>query len=426
MLNSLSDAKIAIIGLGYVGLPLAVEFGKKYQTLGFDINQARIDELKSGTDNTLEVSDEELSATKELSFSCTVEELKNSNIYIITVPTPIDEHKQPDLTPLVKASEMLGKVVNKGDILIYESTVYPGATEETCIPAVEQVSGLVFNQDFYAGYSPERINPGDKEHRVTNILKVTSGSTPEVATIVDELYRSIIIAGTHKASSIKVAEAAKVIENTQRDVNIALINELSIIFNKLDIDTLEVLEAAGTKWNFLPFRPGLVGGHCIGVDPYYLTHKAQSVGYHPEMILAGRRLNDGMGAYVVSQLVKNMLHKRIQVEDANVLVMGLTFKENCPDLRNTKIVDVVSELKEYNMNVDITDPWCSSEQAEHEYGLSLVEEPKLNSYDAIILAVSHNEFKALGVDKIRALGKNSHVLYDLKYVLPKDSVDMRL
>jgi len=426
MLKSLSDAKVAIIGLGYVGLPLAVEFGKKYQTLGFDINQARIEELKNGTDNTLEVSDEELATTKDLSFSCTVEELKSANVYIVTVPTPIDEHKQPDLTPLVKASEMLGKVVSIGDIIIYESTVYPGATEETCIPAVEKASGLVFNQDFYAGYSPERINPGDKEHRVTNILKVTSGSTPEIATIVDDLYRSIIIAGTHKASSIKVAEAAKVIENTQRDVNIALINELSIIFNKLNIDTLEVLEAAGTKWNFLPFRPGLVGGHCIGVDPYYLTHKAQSVGYHPEMILAGRRLNDGMGAYVVSQLVKNMLHKRIQVEGANVLVMGLTFKENCPDLRNTKIVDVVSELKEYNMNVDITDPWCSTEQAEHEYGLSLTKDPKLNSYDAIVLAVSHNEFKALGIDKIRALGKTDHVLYDLKYILPKASVDMRL
>lgn len=426
MIRDLKDVKIAIIGLGYVGLPLAVEFGKKYQTLGFDINKARIDELKSGTDNTLEVSDEELASTKNLSFSCEVEELTNSNVYIVTVPTPIDGHKQPDLTPLIKASEMLGKVVGKGDIIIYESTVYPGATEEACIPVVERVSGLTFNQDFYAGYSPERINPGDKEHRVTNILKVTSGSTPEIATIVDDLYRSIIIAGTHKASSIKVAEAAKVIENTQRDVNIALINELSIIFNKLNIDTLEVLEAAGTKWNFLPFRPGLVGGHCIGVDPYYLTHKAQSVGYHPEMILAGRRLNDGMGAYVVSQLVKNMLHKRIQVEGANVLVMGLTFKENCPDLRNTKIVDVVSELKEYNMNVDITDPWCSTEQAEDEYNLSLTDEPKLNSYDAIILAVSHNEYRAMGADEIRALGKSNHVLYDLKYILPKGSVDMRL
>ncbi|KXJ51399.1 MAG: Vi polysaccharide biosynthesis protein VipA/TviB [Colwellia sp. Phe_37] len=426
MINNLNDVKIAIIGLGYVGLPLAVEFGKKYQTLGFDINKGRITELQQGTDSTLEVSDEELAATTNLTYSCEVADLKTANVYIVTVPTPIDEHKQPDLTPLIKASEMLGKVVNKDDIIIYESTVYPGATEEACIPVVERVSGLVYNQDFYAGYSPERINPGDKEHRVTNILKVTSGSTPEIATLVDDLYRSIITAGTHKASSIKVAEAAKVIENTQRDVNIALINELSIIFNKLNIDTLEVLEAAGTKWNFLPFRPGLVGGHCIGVDPYYLTHKAQSVGYHPEMILAGRRLNDGMGAYVVSQLVKNMLHKRIQVEGANVLIMGLTFKENCPDLRNTKIVDIVSELKEYNIKVDITDPWCSSEEAEHEYNLSLTEQPNTDHYDAIILAVSHNEFKAMGVDNIRALGKSNHVLYDLKYVLPKESVDMRL
>ncbi|UUO23067.1 Vi polysaccharide biosynthesis UDP-N-acetylglucosamine C-6 dehydrogenase TviB [Colwellia sp. M166] len=426
MISNLNDVKVAIIGLGYVGLPLAVEFGKKYQTLGFDINKSRITELQQGTDSTLEVSDEELAATTNLSYSCEVADLESANVYIVTVPTPIDEHKQPDLTPLIKASEMLGKVVSKGDIIIYESTVYPGATEEACIPVVERVSGLVYNQDFFAGYSPERINPGDKEHRVTNILKVTSGSTPEIATVVDNLYRSIIIAGTHKASSIKVAEAAKVIENTQRDVNIALINELSIIFNKLNIDTLEVLEAAGTKWNFLPFRPGLVGGHCIGVDPYYLTHKAQSVGYHPEMILAGRRLNDGMGAYVVSQLVKHMLHKRIQVEGSNVLIMGLTFKENCPDLRNTKIVDIVSELKEYNINVDITDPWCSSEQAEHEYNLSLTDQPKVNHYDAVILAVSHNEFKAMGVDNIRALGKANHVLYDLKYVLPKESVDMRL
>jgi len=426
MTRDLNDVKIAVIGLGYVGLPLAVEFGKKYQTLGFDINQARISELNNGTDSTLEVSDEELAETTKLSYSCTPDDLKNSNVYIVTVPTPIDQHKQPDLTPLLKASKMLGKVVSKNDIIIYESTVYPGATEEACIPVVEKASGLVFNKDFYAGYSPERINPGDKEHRVTNILKVTSGSTPEIATIIDNLYRSIIIAGTYKASSIKVAEAAKVIENTQRDVNIALINELSIIFNKLNIDTLEVLEAAGTKWNFLPFRPGLVGGHCIGVDPYYLTHKAQSVGYHPEMILAGRRLNDGMGAYVVSQLVKNMLHKRIQVEGANVLIMGLTFKENCPDLRNTKIVDIVSELKEYNMNVDITDPWCSSEQAKHEYNLSLTEKPEACHYDAIILAVAHNQFKSLGVDEIRKLGKQHHVLYDLKYILPKESVDMRL
>jgi UDP-N-acetyl-D-galactosamine dehydrogenase len=426
MINDLKDVKIAVLGLGYVGLPLAVEFGKKYKTLGFDINQARISELKNGSDSTLEVSDEELAATTNLSYSCQPEDLSSANVYIVTVPTPIDQHKQPDLTPLIKASEMLGKIVSKDDIIIYESTVYPGATEEACIPVVEKVSGLVFNKDFYAGYSPERINPGDKEHRVTNILKVTSGSTPEIATIVDDLYRSIITAGTHKASSIKVAEAAKVIENTQRDVNIALINELSIIFNKLGIDTLEVLEAAGTKWNFLPFRPGLVGGHCIGVDPYYLTHKAQIVGYHPEMILAGRRLNDGMGAYVVSQLVKNMLHKRIQVEGANVLIMGLTFKENCPDLRNTKIVDIVSELKEYNINVDITDPWCSSEQAEHEYNLTLTEKPDADKYDAIILAVAHNEFKLMGVEEIRKLGKSAHVLYDLKYILPKESVDMRL
>jgi len=422
---NISDKKIAIIGLGYVGLPLAVEFGKKYKTLGFDINQARITELENGTDSTLEVSDAELAETTNLTFSYNVDDLKSANIYIVTVPTPIDEHKQPDLTPLVKASEMLGKVVNKDDIIIYESTVYPGATEETCIPVVEQVSGLTFNTDFFAGYSPERINPGDKEHRVINILKVTSGSTPEIAETVDQLYKSIIVAGTHKASSIKVAEAAKVIENTQRDVNIALINELSIIFNKLDIDTLEVLEAAGTKWNFLPFRPGLVGGHCIGVDPYYLTHKAQSVGYHPEMILAGRRLNDGMGAYVVSQLVKQMLKRRIQVEGANVLVMGLTFKENCPDLRNTKVTDIVSELKEYNINVDITDPWCSNEESEHEYGLTTIT-PEQNKYDAIILAVAHNEFKELGVENIRKLGKENHVLYDLKYLLPKNSVDMRL
>lgn len=423
---SLANTKIAIIGLGYVGLPLAVEFGKKYPTLGFDINQGRVEQLLAGHDSTLEVSDEELKASPFMSYSFSPSDLESCNVYIITVPTPIDEHNQPDLTPLVKASQMLGSVVKKGDILVYESTVYPGATEEVCIPEVEEVSGLKFNVDFFAGYSPERINPGDKEHRVTNILKVTSGSTPEIAEQIDQLYKSIITAGTHKASSIKVAEAAKVIENTQRDVNIALINELSIIFNKLDIDTLEVLEAAGTKWNFLPFRPGLVGGHCIGVDPYYLTHKAQSVGYHPEMILAGRRLNDGMGEYVVSQLIKKMLKKRIHVEGANVLVMGLTFKENCPDLRNTKIVDIVSELKEYNINVDITDPWCLNEEAQHEYGLSLVENVQDNHYDAIILAVGHNQFKELGAEKIRAYGKQEHVLYDLKYLLDKSDVDMRL
>jgi len=423
---SLKNIKIGIIGLGYVGLPLAVEFGKKFPVLGFDINQARIAQLQSGHDSTLEVSDEELKDSPHMSYSYAVDDLKDCNVYIVTVPTPIDAHKQPDLTPLVKASQMLGKVLSKDDIIIYESTVYPGATEETCIPEVERVSGLVFNKDFFAGYSPERINPGDKEHRVTNILKVTSGSTPEIAEKVDQLYKSVITAGTHKASSIRVAEAAKVIENTQRDVNIALINELSIIFNKLGIDTLEVLEAAGTKWNFLPFRPGLVGGHCIGVDPYYLTHKAQSVGYHPEMILAGRRLNDGMGKHVVAELVKNMLKKRIHVDGAKVLVMGLTFKENCPDLRNTKVVDIVSELKEYNINVDIVDPWCSNEEAEHEYGLSVIKEVELNTYDAIVLAVGHNEFKALGAEQIRAYGKEKHVLYDLKYVLPKQSVDMRL
>ena len=417
---------IAIIGLGYVGLPLAIEFGKKYQTLGFDINQSRVKELLSGHDATLEVSDEELQDVPFMSYSFSLDDLKACNVYIVTVPTPIDEHKRPDLTPLLKASEMLGKVVNKGDIIIYESTVYPGATEEVCVPKVEQVSGLVFNRDFFVGYSPERINPGDKEHRVTNILKVTSGSTPEIAETVDQLYKSVITAGTHKASSIKVAEAAKVIENTQRDVNIALINELSVIFNKLDIDTLEVLEAAGTKWNFLPFRPGLVGGHCIGVDPYYLTHKAQSVGYHPEMILAGRRLNDGMGKYVVSELVKKMLTQRIHVEGANVLVMGLSFKENCPDLRNTKVVDIVAELKEYNIDADIVDPWCSADEASNEYGLELTVEYKNGHYDAIILAVSHDQFKQMGAESIRKLGKQSHVLYDLKYVLDKKDVDMRL
>lgn len=426
MTSMFENTKVAIIGLGYVGLPLAVEFGKKMPTLGFDINQSRVDELRSGSDFTLECSEEELKEAQFLSYTADLNQLKEANVYIITVPTPIDEHKQPDLTPLIKASEALGAIVSQGDILIYESTVYPGATEEVCLPVVERVSGLTFNKDFFAGYSPERINPGDKEHRVTNILKVTSGSNDEVAEFVDQLYKTIITAGTHKASSIKVAEAAKVIENTQRDVNIALINELSIIFNKLNIDTLEVLEAAGTKWNFLPFRPGLVGGHCIGVDPYYLTHKAQTVGYHPEMILAGRRLNDGMGKYVVSELVKKMLKQRIHVEGANVLVMGLTFKENCPDLRNTKVVDIIAELKEYNINVDIVDPWCSNAEAQHEYGLTLCEEPQQGDYDAIIMAVGHNEFKEMGAAEVHALGKESHVLYDLKYVLDKSDVDMRL
>jgi len=422
----MSSTKIAIIGLGYVGLPLAVEFGKKFKTLGFDINQSRVSELSRGVDSTLECTSEELSKSPLLSYSSLNEDLKQCNVYIVTVPTPVDKDKQPDLSPLIRASEMLGKVISHGDIIIYESTVYPGATEEDCIPVVEQVSGLVFNKDFYAGYSPERINPGDKEHRVTNILKITAGSTPEIAEIVDQMYKTIILAGTHKASSIKVAEAAKVIENTQRDVNIALINEFSIIFNKLGIDTLDVLEAAGTKWNFLPFRPGLVGGHCIGVDPYYLTHKAESAGYYPDMILAGRRINDGMGEYVVSQLVKKMLKNRIHVGGAKILLMGLTFKENCPDLRNTKVVDIVKGLKGYDITPDIFDPWCSNEEAHLEYGLTLTEAPEHNAYDAIILAVAHDKFKAMGASEIRKFGNASHVLYDLKYVFPKDDVDIRL
>ncbi|MGX5698961.1 Vi polysaccharide biosynthesis UDP-N-acetylglucosamine C-6 dehydrogenase TviB [Acinetobacter kookii] len=422
----LSELKIAIIGLGYVGLPLAVEFGKQVSVVGFDIHQKRIDELKSGQDHTLEVSPEELKQSTYLTYTANLEDLNDCNFFIVTVPTPIDEYKQPDLTPLVKASQSIGKVLKKGDIVVYESTVYPGATEEVCIPELEKVSGLKFNQDFFAGYSPERINPGDKLHRVTNILKITSGSTPEVADFVDQVYNLIIEAGTHKASSIKVAEAAKVIENTQRDVNIALINELALIFNKMEIDTEAVLEAAGTKWNFLPFRPGLVGGHCIGVDPYYLTHKAQAIGYHPEIILAGRRLNDGMGAYVVTQLVKGMLKKRIQVEDAKVLILGLSFKENCPDIRNTRIIDIVNELKEYHVNVDVYDPWVDCAEAEHEYGIQPVSTLTDHSYDAIILAVAHHQFKEMGVEKIRALGKAEHVLYDLKYVLAQSESDLRL
>lgn len=422
----LSELKIAIIGLGYVGLPLAVEFGKQVPVVGFDIHQKRIDELKNGQDHTLEVSPEELKQAHQLAYSANLADLTDCNFFIVTVPTPIDEYKQPDLTPLVKASQSIGKVLKKGDIVVYESTVYPGATEEVCIPELEKVSGLKFNQDFFAGYSPERINPGDKLHRVINILKITSGSTPEVADFVDQVYNLIIEAGTHKASSIKVAEAAKVIENTQRDVNIALINELALIFNKMGIDTEAVLEAAGTKWNFLPFRPGLVGGHCIGVDPYYLTHKAQAIGYHPEIILAGRRLNDGMGAYVVTQLVKGMLKKRIQVEDAKVLILGLSFKENCPDIRNTRIIDIVNELKEYHVNVDVYDPWVDRAEAEHEYGIDPVSTLTDHSYDAIILAVAHQQFKEMGVEKIRALGKAEHVLYDLKYVLAQSESDLRL
>ncbi|WP_413786384.1 Vi polysaccharide biosynthesis UDP-N-acetylglucosamine C-6 dehydrogenase TviB [Psychrobacter sp. 72-O-c] len=425
MMNT-SNLKIAVIGLGYVGLPLAVEFGKQQSVIGFDINTNRINDLKSGTDHTLEVSNEELAEATQLSYSSDIATLKDCNFFIVTVPTPIDDYKQPDLTPLISASKAIGGLLKKDDIVVYESTVYPGATEEVCIPVLEQVSGLVFNQDFYAGYSPERINPGDKEHRVTNILKVTAGSTPEVADFVDEVYNLIITAGTHKAPSIKVAEAAKVIENTQRDVNIALINELAVIFNKMNIDTEAVLEAAGTKWNFLPFRPGLVGGHCIGVDPYYLTHKAQAIGYNPEIILAGRRLNDSMGEYVVTQLVKTMIKKRIQVEGAKVLILGLSFKENCPDVRNTKVIDIVNELQEYNIEVDVYDPWVNTAEAQREYNITPVSEPVANAYDGIILAVAHHQFVQMGIDNIRALGKGDHVLYDLKYVFAKDETDIRL
>lgn len=425
---NLADIKLAIIGLGYVGLPLAVEFGKKRAVVGFDINQKRITELKSGVDHTLEVSAEELKESSQLTFTCELADLSNSNCFVITVPTPIDEHKNPDLTPLIRASEAVGKILKAGDVVIYESTVYPGCTEEICIPVLQKYSSLKFNQDFFAGYSPERINPGDKEHRVSTIKKVTSGSNPEVADLVDTLYNQIVVVGTHKAPSIKVAEAAKVIENTQRDLNIALINELAIIFNKLGIDTEAVLQAAGSKWNFLPFRPGLVGGHCIGVDPYYLTHKAEAIGYHPQIILAGRRLNDSMGSYVVAQLVKAMTKKRIHVDGAKVLVMGLAFKENCPDLRNTRVIDIVNELKEYNCEVDIFDPWADAKEAEHEYGITPIEKLALapQTYDAIILAVGHSEFKQMGVEKIRALGKDSHVLYDIKYLLDSSESDLRL
>ena len=424
-MQTIENAKVAIIGLGYVGLPLAVEFGKDLDTIGYDINTARIDELKNGKDSTLETTPEELAAATKLKFTTELDNLKDYNIYIITVPTPIDEYKLPDLSPLIGASEIVGKVLSKGDIVIYESTVYPGATEDDCIPVVEKHSGLKFNEDFFAGYSPERINPGDKEHRVTNILKVTSGSTDEVADFVDALYNTIITAGTHKASSIKVAEASKVIENTQRDLNIALINELAIIFNRMDIDTLDVLEAAGTKWNFLNFRPGLVGGHCIGVDPYYLTHKAQSVGYYPEVILAGRRINDGMGSYVTEQVIKLMTRKRIHVVDANILILGLAFKENCPDLRNTRVIDIVNEFKSYNSNVDVYDPWVNSLAAKEEYDIELISELKNKHYDAILLAVAHNEFIELGT-KLREYGKQTHILYDIKNVLPKEAYDARL
>lgn len=421
-----SELKLAIIGLGYVGLPLAVEFGKQRSVIGFDINQRRINELKSGHDLTLETEPEELQAAKYLRFSTNRDDLRACNCFIVTVPTPIDQHKRPDLTPLIKASETVGKALKVGDIVIYESTVYPGCTEEDCVPVLEEYSGLKFNQDFFCGYSPERINPGDKEHRVTTIKKVTSGSTPKVADLVDDLYNEIIIAGTHKACSIKVAEAAKVIENTQRDLNIALINELAVIFNKMGIDTEAVLQAAGSKWNFLPFRPGLVGGHCIGVDPYYLTHKAEAIGYHPEIILAGRRLNDSMGAYVVTRLAKAMTKRGILVAGARVLVMGLTFKENCPDLRNTRVVDIVKELADYNVQTDIFDPWANPGEALHAYDITPVQTPEIGVYDAIIIAVAHHQFKSIGPQAIRALGKPEHVLFDLKYVLAASESDLRL
>ncbi|WP_298448152.1 Vi polysaccharide biosynthesis UDP-N-acetylglucosamine C-6 dehydrogenase TviB [uncultured Marinobacter sp.] len=418
--------KIAIIGLGYVGLPLAVAFGEKREVVGFDINAKRIAELNNGEDFTREVSAEELGAAPELSFTDSLDDIADCTVFIVTVPTPIDDFKTPDLTPLIKASESVGKVLKVGDIVVYESTVYPGATEEVCVPVLESVSGLKFNADFYAGYSPERINPGDKEHRVTTIMKVTSGSTPAIADEVDALYADIITAGTHKASSIKVAEAAKVIENTQRDLNIALINELAMIFARLGIDTHEVLAAAGTKWNFLPFKPGLVGGHCIGVDPYYLTHKAQAIGYHPEIILAGRRVNDGMGSYVAAELVKAMIKSGHTIAKARVLIMGFAFKENCPDLRNTRVIDVVKELKEFGCAVDVTDCWADSAESEHEYGISLTEQPGQGEYDGVIVAVPHKEYAAMSSDDLRGYLKDDGVLYDLKGLLPLGEADLRL
>lgn len=425
-MRGLSRHKIAVIGLGYVGLPLALEFGKKYRTVGFDISAERIKQLKAGRDVTLEATGDDLRATRKLRFSSRPQDLKACNVFIVTVPTPIDQYKRPDLTPLLRASETVGKVLKKGDIVIYESTVYPGCTEEMCVPVLERFSSLRFNRDFYCGYSPERINPGDKLHRLANIKKVTSGSMPRIADLVNALYGSIISAGTHQASSIKVAEAAKVIENTQRDVNIALINELALIFNRIGIDTEEVLRAAGTKWNFLPFRPGLVGGHCIGVDPYYLTHKATEIGYHPEMILAGRRINDGMGAYVAQQVVKLMTERRIMVGDSKILILGLAFKENCPDLRNSKVMDIVNELHRFDARVDVYDTWVDADGAYREYGLRPVDSPKIAGYDAIVLAVGHDEFKAMGVRKIRRWAKKVHVLYDVKYLFAADQTDGRL
>ncbi|WP_409455147.1 Vi polysaccharide biosynthesis UDP-N-acetylglucosamine C-6 dehydrogenase TviB [Pseudoalteromonas sp. MMG012] len=421
-----SDTRLAIIGLGYVGLPLAVEFSKKYNVVGFDINSARVEELQGGYDSTLEISDTDLQAATELKFSSSKLDLQSANVYIVTVPTPIDDSNVPDLTPLQKASSMLGEYVKKGDVVIYESTVYPGATEEVCLPIIEKVSGLKFNEDFFAGYSPERINPGDKVNTLTKIMKITSGSTPEIAHFVDTLYGSIVEAGTYKASSIKVAEAAKVIENTQRDLNIAIINEFAKIFNRLHIDTEEVLNAAGTKWNFLKFKPGLVGGHCISVDPYYLTHKAQEVGYRPEVILAGRRINDGMGEYVATQLVKKLSSKKIHIDEAKVLILGFTFKGDCPDVRNTKIIDIVKELQDFNMAVDVYDDWANTDEVKHEYGIELITELEEGKYDGVVLAVDHSELKEMGERKLRSFGKVNHVLYDVKHVLKPSEADIRL
>ena len=418
--------KLAVIGLGYVGLPLAVEFGKRRSVVGFDINAQRIDALRAGIDHTLEVNASELSAATLLHLTSSADDLRACNVFIVTVPTPIDAHKRPDLTPLLMASQTVGKALKPGDIVIYESTVYPGCTEEDCVPVLEAMSGLPFNRDFTAGYSPERINPGDREHRLPDIVKVTSGSTPDAADRIDALYRSIVTAGTFRAESIKVAEAAKVIENTQRDLNIALINELAIIFNRMGIDTQAVLAAAGTKWNFLNFRPGLVGGHCIGVDPYYLTHKAQMMGYHPDVILAGRRINDGMGAYVAGQLIKAMIARRIQVDGARVLVLGLAFKENCPDLRNTRVVDVIAELESYGCRVDVHDPWVDAAEARAEYGLELVEAPETGAYDGVVLAVAHRQFSSAGSDLFRSYARPAHVFYDLKHVFADESSDLRL
>ena len=425
-MHSVSTSKIGIIGLGYVGLPLAVEFGKHFDTIGLDINDERVSELKMGIDRSLEVNEIDLRSACRLSFTVHPRDLTACNVYIVTVPTPIDNHKRPDLGPLKKASETVAQLLAKNDVVIYESTVYPGATEEVCVPILEQGSGLGFNRDFFCGYSPERINPGDKEHRVTTIKKVTSGSTPRVADFVDELYRSIIVAGTHKAGSIKVAEAAKVIENTQRDVNIALINELAILFHKLGLNTLEVLEAAGSKWNFLPFRPGLVGGHCIGVDPYYLTHKAQEIGHHPEIILAGRRINDGMGEYVSARIVKLMTQQRIHVCQAKILILGLTFKENCPDIRNTRVIDIIRELESYHAEVEVYDPWANPDEVRHEYGIELLAEPRTARYDAVVITVAHREFLGMKAEGIRALARPGGILFDVKYALPADAVDDHL